>query len=215
MTKDQASGNDGGRTKLGPEAVVRAALGLLDERGADAVSVRGTADRLGVRMNTVLWHAKTKSRLLELMADAIAAEVPLDGLPDDWAERVRELAHRYRAALLAHRDGAALVTGTYAAEPGTLRFADTMLEALLGGGLKERDAAWALWTVLYLTLALTQEEQALQSQTEHTLSAALSAGAYPSLQRVAPYMEDIDFADRFDFGLSLILDSLKDSLKRG
>lgn len=90
MTKDQASGNDGGRTKLGPEAVVRAALGLLDERGADAVSVRGTADRLGVRMNTVLWHAKTKSRLLELMADAIAAEVPLDGLPDDWAERVRE-----------------------------------------------------------------------------------------------------------------------------
>ncbi|MEU6479072.1 TetR/AcrR family transcriptional regulator C-terminal domain-containing protein [Streptomyces sp. NPDC047017] len=208
MTKNQASGDDGSRAKLGPEAVVRAALGLLDERGADAVSVRGTADRLGVRMNTVLWHAKTKSRLLELMADAIAAEVPLDDLPGDWRERVRELAHRYRATLLAHRDGAALVTGTYAAEPGTLRFADTLLEALLAGGLGEREAAWAFWTVLYLTLGLTQEEQALRGETEHTLAPALTAGGYPSLARVAPYMEDIDFAERFDFGLSLILDSL-------
>ncbi|MGW8330361.1 hypothetical protein ACWGLE_21000 [Streptomyces sp. NPDC055897] len=63
--------------------------------------------------------------------------------------------------------------------------------------------------MLYLALAFTREEQAVQSQTEHTLSAAPRTGASPSLQRAAPYMEDIDFAERFDFGLSLILDSLK------
>ncbi|MEU6466692.1 TetR/AcrR family transcriptional regulator C-terminal domain-containing protein [Streptomyces sp. NPDC046976] len=208
MTKKQAADETATRSRLDLESVVRAALGVLDERGADAVSVRGTADRLGVRMNTVLWHAKTKSRLLELVADAIAAEVPLDGLPEDWRARVRELAHRYRRALLAHRDGAALVTGTYAAEPGTLRYADTMLEALLDGGLSERDAAWAFWTVLYLTLGLTQEQQALGDAQEHTLSAALAAGDHPSLSRVAAYLEDIDFDERFDHGLSLILRSL-------
>ncbi|MFZ4239964.1 TetR/AcrR family transcriptional regulator C-terminal domain-containing protein [Streptomyces murinus] len=208
MTKKQAADETATRSRLDLESVVRAALGVLDERGAEAVSVRGTADRLGVRMNTVLWHAKTKSRLLELVADAIAAEVPLDGLPEDWRARVRELAHRYRHALLAHRDGAALVTGTYAAEPGTLRYADKMLEALLDGGLSERDAAWTFWTVLYLTLGLTQEQQALGDAGEHTLSTALAAGGHPSLSRVAAHLEDIDFDERFDYGLSLILRSL-------
>ncbi|MFJ9593976.1 TetR/AcrR family transcriptional regulator [Streptomyces virginiae] len=53
------------------------ALELLDERGAEGVSVRGVADRRGVRMNTVLRHTKSKARLLELMADAIVDEVPL------------------------------------------------------------------------------------------------------------------------------------------
>ncbi|GAA0396933.1 TetR/AcrR family transcriptional regulator [Streptomyces luteireticuli] len=208
MTKKQAGDDGTTRTGLDLEAVVRAALDMLDDRGADALSVRGTADRLGVRMNTVLWHAKTKSRLLELTADAIVAGIPLDGLPGPWRARVRELAHRYRAALLAHRDGAKLVTGTYAAEPATLRFADAMIGALLEGGLAEREAAWTFWTVLYLTLGLTQEEQALREAGEHGLGAALSGGDYPSLSRVVPYLEDTAFDERFDFGLSLILDTV-------
>lgn len=60
-------------------------------------------------MNTVLWRAKTKTRLSELMADAIVAGAPVDGLPEPWEPRVRELLHRYRRALLAHRDGARIV----------------------------------------------------------------------------------------------------------
>ncbi|WP_435647782.1 TetR family transcriptional regulator [Kitasatospora purpeofusca] len=46
------------------------ALDLLDDQGLDALSTRAVADRLGVRMNTVLRHVKTKARLLELTADA-------------------------------------------------------------------------------------------------------------------------------------------------
>ncbi|WP_372505885.1 TetR family transcriptional regulator [Actinomadura madurae] len=96
MTKSQAD-------------VVRAALRVLDEHGAGEVSMRAIARRLGVRMNTVLWHVKSKARLEELMADAIVAGVSLDGLPEHWRERAAEIARRYRRALLAHRDGAAVV----------------------------------------------------------------------------------------------------------
>lgn len=190
--------------------MVRAALDLLDEKGADAVSVRGTAERLGVRMNTVLWHAKTKARLLELMAEAIVGEMSLEGLPEQWQERVAELARRYRHCLLAHRDGAAIVAGTYAAEPATLGFADAAIGALLGGGLDERQAAWTFWTIQYLALGLTQEEQALGAQSggEHTLTGVLASGAYPSLARVTAHLEDSAFDERFEFGLSLILRTL-------
>ncbi|WP_460303268.1 TetR family transcriptional regulator [Actinocorallia aurea] len=73
---------------------------VLEDRGLDGLSTRAVADRLGVRMNTVLWHVKTKTRLLELMADAVTGEAPLDALPDAPRERVRELVGRFRAALL-------------------------------------------------------------------------------------------------------------------
>ncbi|WP_224283862.1 TetR/AcrR family transcriptional regulator C-terminal domain-containing protein [Streptomyces sp. LS1784] len=204
MTKKQTPAAP--RTRLDPAAVVRAALELLDEKGADAVSLRGTAERLGVRMNTVLWHAKTKARLLELMAEAIVAEVPLTDLPAAPDERVRELARRYRRSLLAHRDGAAVVAGTYAAEPATLAFAEHVVAALLGAGLDERHSAWTFWSIQYLTLGLTQEQQALTaSGEEHTLGPALAAGSYPALDRVVPHLEDTAFDERFEFGLDQLL----------
>jgi TetR/AcrR family tetracycline transcriptional repressor len=191
--------------KLTPESVVHAALELLDERGADAVSVRAVADRLGVRMNTVLWHAKSKTRLLELMADAIVAGASLDGLPEAWDERVRALARRYRGALLAHRDGAAVVTGTFVAEPATLAHAEALVAALLDGGLPEREAAWTAWSITYFVLGLTQEEQASEHATANGLAAAVTRRSHPALTRVMPHLDGLDFGARFEFGLSQLL----------
>ncbi|WP_405754823.1 TetR/AcrR family transcriptional regulator C-terminal domain-containing protein [Streptomyces sp. NBC_00144] len=203
MTKKQAE--DLARARLDPATVVRTALELLEEKGADGLSIRGIADRLGVRMNTVLWHAKTKARLSELMADAIVAGAPVDGLPEPWEPRVRELLHRYRRSLLAHRDGARIVAGTYAAEPATLRFADLMTEALLAGGLAEREAVWTGWSLVYFALGLTQEEQALPDAMGPAFARQLDTGEYPSLSRAAAYFEDTSFDERFDYGLSRIL----------
>ncbi|GAA3021184.1 TetR/AcrR family transcriptional regulator C-terminal domain-containing protein [Streptomyces fulvorobeus] len=204
MTNRQASEDRSPR--LDPGTVIRTALELLDEKGLDALSTRAVADRLGVRMNTVLWHVKTKARMLELMADAVVGEAPLDDLPASWDERVRELARRYRRALLAHRDGATLVVGTYAAQPHTLRFADTLVAALLDGGLDERESAWTTWTIIYLALGLTQEEQAATRQPPNgRLVDAVSETAYPALHRALGHLDTESFGERFEFGLSAIL----------
>ncbi|MFF5564801.1 TetR/AcrR family transcriptional regulator C-terminal domain-containing protein [Streptomyces sp. NPDC012623] len=210
MTKRQPGTGSGDtpRTPLDPAAVARAALALLDDKGADAVSVRGVADRLGVRMNTVLWHVKTKAGLLELMADAIVAGARAEDLPEPWEERVRELAGRYRRALLAHRDGAAIVAGTYAPEPATLGLAEALVGGLLDAGLPEREAAWTCWTIVYFVLGLAQEEQALPGVDGPRFTRALDAGRYPSLSRVGTHLKDPSFDERFAYGLSLILDSV-------
>jgi AcrR family transcriptional regulator len=200
VTKSQAS-----RSGLDVAVVVRSALDLMDEQGADAVSMRSIATRLDVRMNTVLWHAKTKARLRELMADAIIARASTADLPDDPGDRVRELAHRYRRALLRHRDGASIVAGTYAAEPATLGFADAMVGALLADGRGEREAVWLCWTVVYFALGLAQEEQSFPGPGDHRLAHAVTASEYPALARVVAHFEHAAFAERFDFGLDLIL----------
>ncbi|WP_405578578.1 TetR/AcrR family transcriptional regulator C-terminal domain-containing protein [Streptomyces sp. NBC_01092] len=200
MTKRQTA------DRLEPATVIRAALELLDEKGLDALSTRAVADRLGVRMNTVLWHVKTKARMLELMADAVVGEIPLDGLPDSPGPRAREVVRRYRRALLAHRDGAALVVGTYAAEPHTLRLAETLVAALLEGDLSEREAAWTTWTLIYFTLGLAQEEQAAAQQPSvDRLADAVSSTAHPALHRVLGHLASESFDERFEFGLNSIL----------
>ena len=169
------------------------------------MSLRAIAGRLDVRMNTVLWHAKTKARLWELVADAIVAGAPTADLPEDPHERVRALARGYRRALLAHRDGAAVVAGTYAAEPATLGFADALVGALLGCGRGEREAVWLCWTVVYFTLGLAQEEQSVPGPGDHRLARAVADGPYPALARVAGHFEGGAFDERFEFGLELVL----------
>ncbi|MFB9908765.1 TetR/AcrR family transcriptional regulator C-terminal domain-containing protein [Allokutzneria oryzae] len=186
--------------------IVAAALELLDEKGADAVSLRAVADRLDVRLNTVSWHVKTKARLLELMADAIVAAVTLEKLPRRWDARLRELSRRYRAALLGHRDGARIVAGTYAAEEHTLRMSEAFVATLLDGGLSEKDAAWTTWTISYFVLGITQEEQNAPT-TE--FPATLSPATHPALSRVFGHLVGGTFDERFDYGLSLIVNSLR------
>lgn len=192
--------------------IVREALALLDESGLDAVTLRAVAGRLGVRLNTVSWHVKSKARLRDLMADAVLAEIDLDGLPADWRERTVVLIRRYRQALLAHQDGAKVVTGTFAAEPATLAVADAVVEGLLAGGLADQTAGWTCWTLIYFTLGLTQEEQGTPGAVAGVLESALSAGGYPSLLQVLPHLVDDEFDSRFEFGLDLILTA---AAKRG
>ncbi|WP_158840304.1 TetR/AcrR family transcriptional regulator C-terminal domain-containing protein [Saccharothrix deserti] len=205
MTKAQ-----GGRpspARLDRDTVVRAALDVLDEEGLDAVSTRAIATRLGVRMNTVLWHVKSKARLRELMADAILGQVDLADLPEDWRERAAEVPRRLRRALLAHRDGASAVVGAHAAEPGTLRFAEALAAALIAGGVPR--VAWTLWTLVHLTLGLVREEQAASG--DDRLADALDAapGDYPSLRAVADDLEPTAFAQRLDHGVTLVLRTLE------
>ncbi|AZS86564.1 TetR family transcriptional regulator [Streptomyces griseoviridis] len=193
------------RTRLTPATVVAAALRLLDDEGLDTVTTRAVADRLGVRMNTVLWHVKTKRRLLELMADGIAGTITYDGLPEDPAERALELIRRYRRSLLAHRDGAALVTGTYAAEPHTLRFADTVIGALTEHTGSVETSARTCFALIYFTLGLTQEEQAMADADPGRLDEAVTSGHYPALLAARAALAQGTFPDRFEDGIRRIL----------
>ncbi|RMB79398.1 TetR/AcrR family transcriptional regulator C-terminal domain-containing protein [Streptomyces shenzhenensis] len=105
-----------------------------------------------------------------------------------------------------HRDGAALVVGTYAAEPHHLRLAETLVTALLDSGLDEREAAWTTWTVIYFTLGLTQEQQAAEHQPlDDRLANAVSRTTHPALHRVLDHLSPGTFDDRFEYGLAAIL----------
>ncbi|WP_245717974.1 TetR family transcriptional regulator [Nocardia miyunensis] len=112
MTKRQ--GISRAKAGLTVDRVVATAFDVLDAGGAGRLSTRAIATELGVSMNTVLWHIRTKDRLLELMSDAIVGEVDLDDLAGENLQQAAELLHRLRRAMLNHRDGALIMSGTFA-----------------------------------------------------------------------------------------------------
>ena len=127
---------------LGRDRVVAAALEELDGSGLDHLTMRGVAARLGVRLNTVYWHARSKPELIDLMADALLEGAAREPLPAPWTDRLRVLATRYRDALLARRDGARVVHLAGGSHPHTDAFTEALLETLAAAGLDERGAGW-------------------------------------------------------------------------
>src|ERR1700754_5304288 len=83
--------------------IVAAAVRIADAEGVDAVSMRRLADELGVATMTPYTHVESKDELIDLMRDAVAAEMLLpEPLPDDWRTALRTIAHKTQDAFEAH-----------------------------------------------------------------------------------------------------------------
>ncbi|WP_229385268.1 TetR/AcrR family transcriptional regulator C-terminal domain-containing protein [Microbacterium allomyrinae] len=191
--------------RYGRQDVIAAALEILDERGLEAVALREVARRLDAHLNTVSFQVKTKARLLELMADTIMAGLTLDDLPEDPAERVEEILHRYRRALLTRRDGARLVAGTSVVEQNTLRVGEAIVAALLDSGATRVSAVRAFWGLHYFLIGLVQEEQATTAEHRDRFASEVTAAHYPVLVGVEDVLLTDSFDDRFAFGLDALI----------
>jgi TetR/AcrR family tetracycline transcriptional repressor len=192
--------------RLTQDAVVAAAFTTLEADGLERLSLRGVARTLDAHLNSVSWQVKTKFALIEMMADAIIGEVRTDDLPTDPVERVRVVATRYRAAMLAHRDGGRLVAGTFTGTGKTLRVADAIVGSLLDAGYPETEAARLCWAIVYFAIGLTQEEQTPSDNPRGNAAELLESGAYPALARVGlGALLDDSFEARFDYGIARLL----------
>lgn len=188
--------------------MIEAGLALLDEAGLDGLTMRKVAERLGVQLNTVYWHVAGKPQLLAALADRIIAGCAEEPLPEPWRERVEVLAHRLRRAMLRHRDGGRVVAGRYVIGSHTMAFGEKMVGALLDAGYPPREAAWATWTIGYYIFGLVQEEQAGPEADLAAMAAAVDPANHPSMAATLEYHRPVDFDERFQFGLTIMLEGL-------
>ena len=61
-----------------------AAIAIADAEGADAVSMRKIAQVLHAGTMSLYWHVANKEHLLDLMLDALMAEVDVPEPTGDW-----------------------------------------------------------------------------------------------------------------------------------
>lgn len=95
--------------------IVDAALALLDRVGLPDLSMRRLADELGVQPSALYWHVASKQDLLAAVSARILAPLrEAATVPGDLAAAAVSLGHRLHDRLLAHRDGAEVVSSSLA-----------------------------------------------------------------------------------------------------
>ena len=204
--------------KLDREAILEAALALLDEVGMDKLSTRLLAERLGVQQPALYWHFKNKRALLDAMNGQILhrtheRKLPLPG--ETWDAFLRENAHSFRRALLARRDGARLHAGSEP-DPGDLDMVEAQLAAVVDLGVPVAQAMTLLIALGRYTVGCVLEQQATPPDAatqQQALDAAaasrpLLAEAFATYRRAGPDA-------LFEIGVDLMLEGAKARLAGG
>src|ERR1700761_8813533 len=117
-------------TPLSRERIVRAAIRLADADGLAAVSLRKVAAALDAGPMRLYGYIATKEELLDLMVDALYAEIQPAG--DGWRQVLRSLAETTRHAAHQHEWLAALIGGRPQLGPNALARGEAVVAAMGG-----------------------------------------------------------------------------------
>lgn len=132
------------KTALSREAVVAAALRVVDEVGYEAASMRRVAAELETGPASLYVYVADRRELMEAVHDLALADVALPtGADGDWRARLELLIDRMVAALSAHADIAMAAIAGVPLGPHSLRVNEEVLRLLRVGGIDDAACAWA------------------------------------------------------------------------
>jgi AcrR family transcriptional regulator len=206
---------DRGKRPLTREAIVEAALALLERDGLAALSMRRLAQELGAGAASLYWHVGDKEELLSLLLDRIVGETELpEPDPDDWQATVKELARGVRRHLTSRRDAALLSLGRIPSGPHSLPILERNLAVLAASALPPRVIAYAAdMFALYVGAFAFEETLRPQAQADPeqigAYFASLPADRFPTLTRLAGDLVAGSQDERFEFALELLIRGLE------
>jgi AcrR family transcriptional regulator len=210
------------RPPLTREAIVEAALGILDADGVDALTVRRLGHQLGTGAATLYWHIAGKQELGDLVYDRIMSEVELpDPDPPTWEDQLKDLARQAYQVMLSHNDAVRLSIGRPPAGPNTVRIVEWMLGLLRAAGIPDRIATYFGNTlgrfldasVLEASMgagtnATNAHQEEMRGRQLGEYWAGLPPDQFPNLTAVAGIFLEGDPEDLFEFGLDLLVRGL-------
>src|SRR3954452_24350967 len=144
-----------------------AALGLLDEGGPAAASVRGIAAKVGVAPNAVYTYFPNKDAVVQALVERLLGEVDHDVFADrtqPWRSRVQALALELRQRLCAHPGAVPLMIGGPMDGPHALALNERLSELLADAGLDPVDAARAAYLLIVYVFGSIALEVAAHQQ---------------------------------------------------
>ncbi|KJL19382.1 TetR/AcrR family transcriptional regulator [Microbacterium azadirachtae] len=205
------------RTPLSRERIVAAATQVADEGGLGAVSMRSVGRALGAEAMSLYHHVSGKEELLDLLADAAFAQIPLLELGTPWRAAMTSRAHAMRAVLKRHPWALSLLESRSHPGEAVMRHHDRVLGLLRSDGFELVLAAHAYSVLDAYIYGFVLTELSLPFTPETGPDAfaeglELPAADYPHLAEMLEQMvvgHDYAFGDEFDYGLDLVLDQLE------
>ena len=156
--------------------LVAEALGLVQEEGLEALSMRTLADRLHVKAASLYWHVRDRRELLELLAESI-----LDGVvtPEarGWRVAVASMAAALRTVVASRQDAGRILLEV----PEAIRKSDAFARLrgqLEGAGLRSGEAEEvALMVMVHVISHRMGGQEPATSEPGATASVAVDSGS--------------------------------------
>ena len=121
--------------RLWPELIAREALSLMDEQGAEALTMKALARRLEVEAPSLYHHVSGKAEIIEMVRDLIVADISLEAFATlPWDEALRDFAHSYHAAFSAHPNLVPLLMRTPVDSPLAYEMYDRVVASMVAQG---------------------------------------------------------------------------------
>jgi TetR/AcrR family tetracycline transcriptional repressor len=214
------------RDPISRDAIVTAAIGLLDREGLTALSMRHLAEELGTGAASLYWHVGSKDGLLDLVMDEIIAEgkVP-DPDPEHWPDQLKQIARDQRAASLRHPWIVRVSIGRIPMGPNALRYSERILAILRAGGLPPRLAVQGYLLLIATVNGFTIDETGVDDSADQILGrdpeglqqvadmardyiAALPAARFPNMTALAGEFALSDPSERFELLIDIFVEGL-------
>ncbi len=148
------------------ERIVEEAMALIDAEGANALSMRRLAVRLGTSTMSTYHHIPDKQALREAIAERVMADLVEPGPTLAWDEALRELAWSFRALTLAHPAVFQLLLDT--PRPAALGVAaESAIQRLIAGGFSTERAVLVFRTFIRYLLGVVVIEADIPPDDAH------------------------------------------------
>ncbi|MGD0809788.1 MAG: TetR/AcrR family transcriptional regulator C-terminal domain-containing protein [Acidimicrobiales bacterium] len=216
------------RVPLTREAIVDAALAVLDAVGMDGLSMRRVAQELGTGAASLYWHVRNKDELFQLVFDRVTREIVLPE-PDAarWQDQLKLLGYEMRKALSKHRDVARISFGRVPTGPQMALLTEWLFTLLQPVGIPDRAIAYIGDVAgLYVGAFCFEESLGVSSPTGEDLPPeqivemfrgymqSLPAERFPRTLASLDLIFEFNPEDRFEFGLDLMISGLEKYAER-
>jgi TetR/AcrR family tetracycline transcriptional repressor len=199
---------------LSRQAIIDAALALIDTDGVDGLSMRRLGKHLGVDPKAIYYYVPNKAALFDRVIDALYDEMALDQLDvtGSWRADLAAFATRLRDVLRRHPR----TLMVFATRPGAViayaSGAENALVRLQDAGFTPRQGLTMISCVRSLTVGLLIAElvEPVGATSDSTVE---PMGDYPVLTSAISGGFDAD--EQFRLGLSALLDGFAAAKPKG
>ncbi len=193
---------------LNRDAVIEAALPLVDEVGIDGLSMRALADRLGVKAASLYWHLRDKEQLLELIAEALLDRVDRPPAVHGWRREVIATCDELTQVVHRHRSAASVILSSLPVVRRS-RLRRDLSRVLASTGVDDPDGiAFAL--VVQVVAAATAAPSSPGHAPGRGMTLRIDSGSWRVMVRAAPPDAAVEIAGSEGGGAAPYLDMSAD-----
>jgi AcrR family transcriptional regulator len=207
------------RKRLTRDAVVAAALKIIDRQGVEALTMRRLGQTLGVEAMAVYRHVANKDDLIAGVVERLFSEFDVpEPEPQSWRTGVHEAFDSYADIAERHPKAFPLLVGDPAFVGEALRRSDRLFALFRAGGFDNEETLLAVATLASYAdgfmLPHVAHKAKKRGQSQRRSRRSDADVATPNIDATIPHRERVYSREGFHDAIDTILDGLEARVRR-